>query len=70
MLPPSHQPIESWPSDRTHQPLPFAKTSAEAEGARFVVTKPRCDLTALAALRVVRVRYWRRETKMCEASGS
>jgi len=48
LLPPSHQPIESSPSDRTHQPLPFAKTSAEAEGARFVVTRPRCDLTALA----------------------
>jgi hypothetical protein len=45
----------SLPRDGTHQPLPFAKTSSEAECARFVVAEPRCDLVTLAALRVVRV---------------
>src|SRR4030095_281769 len=34
-------------------PFPFAKTSLEAECARFVVAEPRCDLTALAAFGVV-----------------
>jgi hypothetical protein len=40
---------------RAHQPLPFVKTSPEAEFTGLVVAKPGCDLTPLAAFRVVRV---------------
>jgi len=47
----------SAPRDCSHQPLPFAKTSPEAECARFVIAEARCDLTALAAFRVILVRH-------------
>jgi len=43
------------PCDGTHEPFPFLKASLEAECAGFVVARPRRNLTALAALRVMSV---------------